>query len=503
MQRILAEIVDVKQLSSRKVNGHAFSEYFLNVKLRDPASKGYVLPPRVKGRVHSIIRTYPSLSRPKPGDQIILTPDEVRGFLHSLRIDPRIVTPGPTEVRFKLVLHNPEKRRYNYRVILPPSGREMVGNLVEEEEMAVSMPRTIGYGCHWIRAHCESRSTRAVIPIVKPGRVYSYNLDVNSDGLEERIVENEFLRVSFAPHLGARVESVWLKNSPCDLLGRTFEYGKDEYVEYGGCDDHIGEFPGDLWKAKFEEKRTGSSVAFSHSSKGFQIDKRVRLFPSLPLVHHAVKIRWKGRGEKDILYWHRMAMALEDPPSASVVHIQTEEKSERMRHSPAIGLRRDERDYYGLRHGAVIYLHEKGKRVFGFMTDPDSIELLQCVSVRGLQLIASYFGRRKLESHEEAKFHYVYIAGDDFLLDSGSCFVASTAPWYKGRRYMAVIGKTRQPTEALEGKLSTGESVTLLPKRFTGVGKLLCLTKELRFPGATKVTFRIGKREHSLSLRGA
>jgi hypothetical protein len=503
MQRILAEIVDVKKFASNKVNGQTFSDYLLKVKFKDAACKGYVLPPRVKGRVHSILRTYPYLSRPRIGDEIILAPHEVRGFLHPLRIEPVIVAPEPTELRFKLVLHNPERRRYDYRVILPRSEREMAGSLIEEEEVAASIPRTIGYGCHPIKARCGSWSTRAVIPIVTPRRVYSYTIDVNGDGLEERIVENEFLRVSFAPHLGARVESVWLKNSPSDLLGRTFEYGKDGYVDYGGCADHIGEFPGDFWKTKFAEEWSGSSAVFSHSSKGFQIDKRVRLLPSLPLVHHAVRIRWNGRAEKDILCWHRIAVALDDPPSASVVYIQTEEKPERIRYTPPAGWWRDEKDYYGLKYGAVIYSHESGKRVFSFVTDPDAIEFLQCVSVKGLQLVAPYFRRRKLKSHEEIKLHYAYIVGEDFLLDSEACFIASTTPWYKGRRYLAIMGKTGQPLETLKARISTGESITLFPKRLTGVGRFLCARKELRFREAARVTFRIGGRQHSLKLREA
>lgn len=503
MQRILAEITDLKQLSSRKENRYTSFEYLLKVKIKDAACKGYVLPPRLKGRVHSLIRTYPSFCRPGIGDEIILTPHEVQGLLNPLRIEPPILAPEHARVRFRLLLHNPAGKRFDYKVILPPSGEEIRGSLTEQEEITSPILDRTGYGCHPIQAVCGPWSTRAILPIVKPGHVYSYTTDVNGDGFEERIVENEFLRFSLTPHLGARVESIWVKNSPLDFLGRTFEYDKNDYVEYGGCGEHIGDFPGDLWKAKFKEEQSGSSIILSHGWKGLQMEKKVELLPSLPVVYHTVKVKWRGKGEKDVLYWHRMAMALDDPTCASVAYIQTEERQERIRYAPPTSFWRERRDYYGLKFGAIIYSNETRKQIFCLTTDQDSLEFMGCLFRKGLYLITPYFTRKKLQSKEEIEFHYMYIFGEDFHFDSEVCFIACTTPWNEGKRYLVVIGKTQHKVDALKVKLSTGESITLLPKRFAGVGEVLFARKELHSKGRTEVRLRTAGKEHSLRVREA
>lgn len=504
MQRILAKILDIKELSSRKVRKLTVSEYLLKIKMKEAACKGYVLPPRVKGRVWLIIRKYLFLRKPKVGDEIVLSPQEVQGFLNPLRIEPSILNPEPDGVRFRLLLHNPAGKSFDYKVVLPSSKKEIQGSITDSEEIALPIPKEISDGCHPIQAVCGRWSTKAILPFVKPGCVYSYTADVNRDGFKERILENDFLRLALAPHIGARVESIWLKSSPPDILGRTFEYDKDGYVEYGGCDEHIGDFPGDLWKAKFKEKeQSNSSVTLSHSWKGFQMEKRIGLLPSLPLVHHVLKINWKGKGEKDILYWHRMAMALDNPSWASVVNIQTHEKLEKIRYAHPTSWWRERKDYYGLKLGAIVYSNENRREILGLMTDRDSLEFVGCTSMKGFYLLNSYFRRKKLKSKEGLEFHYIYILGEDFNLDSEACFILCTTPWRNGRRHMAVIGKTEQRLKELRGKLSTNESITLYPKRFDGVGRVLIGQKEIYSKGKVKVKFRIAEKEYSLRVKEA
>lgn len=500
MQRILAEILEIKELPGRtKKSG--YSEYLLKVRLKEAASKGYVLPPRVKGRVHLIVRKFGNLWSPKKEDEVILTPREVEAFFNPLRVEPLILEPKSEEIKFKLIIHNPTGKKLDYRVIFP-SGKEIKGRLTQEEQIRTPLLEGMADGCHPIYITCGNWNLKTILPLVKPGCVYSYKTDVNGDGFEERIVENEFLRLSLAPHLGGRTESVWLKNSQSDMLSRTFEYDKDEYVEYGGCDEHIGEFPGELWKAKFrEEKQRDASVALSYSWKGFKIEKEVNLFPSLPLVHHTVKIGWRGKGEKDILYWHRMAMVLDNPTWASVVNIQTAEQLGRMRHTPPPGWWRERKEYYQVKLGAIVYSNENRKETFCLMTDPNSLEFAACTSLKGLYLVTPYFKRKKLKSKEEVEFHYVYILGEDFHLDSENCFIACTTPWRKGRRFVAIIGRTEQPIDKIECNLSPRESIILLSRQFNGVGALLIGNKEIHSKGKMEVKFRLGEKEYSLRLK--
>jgi hypothetical protein len=263
----------------------------------------------------------------------------------------------------------------------------------------------------------------------------------------------------------------------------------------------LGDFPGDLWKVKFKEERSDSSVSLSHTWKGMHLTKTVELLRSHPVVSQTLTIRWNGKGEKDILPWHRMAMALDTPSWGSVLHLQTEEKLEKIRHNPPTGWWRDERDYYGLRLGAVVYSHENRGKVFCFMTDRDSTEYVVCTSLKKLQLINPYFRRTKLKSKGAVQFHYLYVLGDDFCLTPRDCFVASASRWRNGRRSVAVIGRTERRVDEIEGKLSSGESFTLRPKKVTGVGRVFFGRVRIRSNEAAHVALRIGRKRYTLRIR--
>ncbi|KPJ51274.1 hypothetical protein AMJ40_00250 [candidate division TA06 bacterium DG_26] len=504
MQRILAEIVRVEELCPQKVCDFTFIAYLLTVKVKGAACKGYVLPAGTKGKIHSTVRMYPSMSTPKKGEEIILSPTEVHALFSPLRIDPPILAHTGKDVRLRLVFHNPREREFRFAITSDGLAPTISGTVIRGQELIIPLPEDARSGLYSFIATCGRWNAKAVLPLVKPGRTYSYELDVNGDGLVERVMENEFLRLSLSHHFGARTQSVWLRHSHVDMLGRTFEYEGDEYVEYGGCSEHIGEFPGDLWKAKFtQHTMSDSSIVFSSTRKSLELERRVRLLPFLPVVDTTVRIKWKGRGEKDILYWHRMAMATETPSWTSTTCMYTPEKLETVRHTPPTTWRLEQKEYYSPACGAAVYLHEQGRRAFCFMTDRASLEFIGCTSAKGYHLLTPHFRRTRLGSGRRVGFRYVYVLGDDFILSPDCCIVLCTTPWMDGSRGIALVAKTEKTVERLHARLSTGESMTLLPKTLKGVGTLLHAYKEIRSREKIVVDLRLGTQVYSLCAKEA
>lgn len=477
MQRVLARVLDLKQISENSTEeGFTIVRVLLKVKVEDKGAKGFRLPPRTKGKRHWIVRDYLEPWRVEKGDLIVLDPQEVNSLLSPLRLNPRIVVPREGRIAISLSLHNPFNREgLEWVVNLGELGGERRGLLgrdgLSNLDFRIAQPRE---GVHPATAECGGFRTKAVVPWVKRDSTLSYRLDVNSDGFEEVVLENSWLRAVIIPHLGGRIGSLIYKATNRDKFSSPLEYGKEEYIEYGGSDDRLGtEPPGELWNAEFKTVELGRSwVLLTHRSKGLEVKKRVEILPNMPALYQRVSFSLRRRGEKEIVYWHRIPFAVGEQPHRNVVLVPTQEKLESMRYHAPLGWPRPH-SYFGLKFGGLLFHNEEESLLC--LTDPESIDFAVVRVTRSF--LVSFIRRKptKLKRGESVSYSSLYLLGEGFSISEGSLAIISRGEERRGRVPVSISLREVERPGKISASICADQEERKLPltgKDFEGVGRV-------------------------------
>lgn len=159
--------------------------------------------------------------------------------------------------------------------------------------------------------------------------------DVNKDGKEEVILENEFLRLAIAPHYGAQAVSVVLKEENKEIILANAEIG-------GIFSDHDFRqgWPGEMHRAEYEAKivnkgpdavsavftRTFSGKWRGGSIKtleGLNLNRTVTLRTGMHQVEVSVSFHNPTSEGKLIEYWVQNIFALNKEPGKDVYYRPT------------------------------------------------------------------------------------------------------------------------------------------------------------------------------------
>ncbi len=509
MQRVLARVIDLKRMSEEGA-GSDFSvqKVLLKVKIEDKAAKGFKLPPRTKGRIHWVVRESVRPWTIAKGDRVVLDPEEVRSLLSPLRLEPPIAVSEKGKVTLLLSFDNPlGKSGLRWRVQAEGLGEEKEGSFDRANTAKLNLRiQGIGEGAYPVVAECGGFQAEAVVPIITSGSTLSYLLDVNSDGFDEVVLENGYVRAVIMPHLGGRLASLYYKATGTDKFSSWLEYGKNEYTEFGGSQEVLGrEPPGDLWDAEFKMAELGSaSVLLTHKWKGLEVEKRVELLPSMPVVHQRVSFSSKGGGGKEVAYSHRMGFAVGERPWMNTLLIPTKEKVERTRYHPPYGWHRDP-PHYGLKFGGLLFCSEDKRESLLCLTEPDTVECAQ-VSFTRKGLICSMKRKPiKLKKGDSISFSSLYVLGGDHSIDEGSLAIVSRGQERRGRVPIFVCLRSSEVPMRVPAELSLeerGRRIKLAEVGLEGVGELWVGSRS--HPASAKVSAEIfaeGSR-HSLTSLG-
>jgi hypothetical protein len=81
MHRFISKIVEIKEVGERGEGSFRVYTLSLKVRVKDIIPKGLKLPLRIKGRTVWVTREYPHPFEPKPGDEIVLFPQDLRDII--------------------------------------------------------------------------------------------------------------------------------------------------------------------------------------------------------------------------------------------------------------------------------------------------------------------------------------------------------------------------------------------------------------------------------------
>ncbi|MCK4352439.1 hypothetical protein KAW65_03415 [candidate division WOR-3 bacterium] len=305
-------------------------------------------------------------------------------------------------------------------------------------------------------------------------RIKPSKFDINRDGYPEEILENEFLKVTILPHFGARIWSLVYKANGKDKFKPTLQYGKNEYVELGGADDHIEfEPPGKLWNAEFKTNKKGY---YKYEKHGLKIVKHIKLIPGLPILQEIITIKSKKKNK--IFFWHRIPINVSLKGHEPVVFIPTQEKLAHRRYHPALSPWPHHYKYYGIKLGAFIVLNEKTDENLLWITKPKSLDVLTILARPQLFIIAPYWVQKELKKGNQIKYSFLYILGEQCYSGPDTLAISSRAK-IGDKVIFSLIARTERHIKLAKIYYSDKPETThelplpLVEHNFTGIGKLL------------------------------
>lgn len=340
-------------------------------------------------------------------------------------------------------------------------------------------------------------------PLLQPGKVLSYERDINIDGYKERIIENDFVTAVINPHLGARIGELHYKALDENLFKQLLTYGQKEYVEYGGSDEYISQdYPGKLWNAEFKETVKGRRpvspsqsryVVYSHKTGGIEIKKRVEILPALPIVYQMITLTYHKKGKKEITYWHRIPIAIREPEWQNIIYIPTREKLEKIRYSEPFRTwwwpQWDK--YFALKLGAALYVNEQTKKSFLWLSAPKDFDIMKVRKSKPLFMLAPQWRPVELKRKQKVKYEFLYALGNGYIVSQDIIGIMSKKSDKKGM--ISVVIKTCKEIKS-PMKITIRDTEKLLPllkTKIAGIDNLYTGTLSLQFKTDEKISARI------------
>lgn len=409
MQRLLARIVEVEKLGEAQgPQGFKRGSVRLRVKVLGPGAKPFRLPKGLKGRTGWVCRQYLEPWIPRKGDLVILDPEESARLIAPLWVEPPIIGPN---LKAKLRFSDPgggAASNWEASFLTKRWSGELVGGA-----KSLSLPSPESPGAHRFKVSCGGYEAQAVVVVPAPDQVLIYRLDLNRDGFEELVIENEFARMVVLPHLGGRVGSLYELASPRDWFTSPLSYIKDEGVEFGGADDRVGkEPPGGLWDVQFNFEPEGSGVVMRARHGGFEVVKELKLLPEMPIV--VERICFHLNRAQELTSWHRLPIAGGWPVR---LYIPTQERLERLRYYTPRGWPFRHR-YYGLKLEGGLIGDERSKQ--GMLCLASSLEVLTVKYEPWGVEIDLRRSPVKAKRGEEKEYRVVYALGEGFSASENS-----------------------------------------------------------------------------------
>jgi len=449
MQRIIGTVLELKKLcEKRDTHGFSIIKVLAKIKIEGKAAKNFKLPKGIKGKVYWVIRSYIHPWKMKRGDKIILNPKEVRDLISPLRIEPPIICPEDKKIKFTLNFYNPLKKDLNWEINFLKE--RISGNFNGNESVSLDLRiPNLPDGAYPVRVKAAGFSSSAIVPVCSEGAVISYRLDVNRDGFEECIIENNYLRVVILPHLGARIGELHYKPSGHNKFAPSLEYKRDEYIEFGGSDDRIGDKSPEMWNGEFKKKKeTPASFVYTYESKGMKVTKEVKLFSSMPIVYQ--RLTFDVKKKKEILYYHKLPLLVGERPSKSRLYIPTNEKLETVRHTEPYGspfFFDIPKEYYGLETGWFLVDNEDIKEQFAYVTNPQTITLTRVRFEPGFLIIEPQRKRVELKKDKRVAYSSIYVLGSGYFVQNGVLGITAKS---RGRIYVFIKSSRGYSSSSVE-----------------------------------------------------
>lgn len=379
----------------------------MKVKLLGPGAKPFRLPKGLKGQTGWVCREYLEPWVPRKGELVILDPEESRGFVAPLWVEPPIIGP---DLKARLRLSDPgDEAASNWEASF--LNERWSGRLVGGMEL-LPLPSPDSPGAHRLNVRCGEYEAQAVVVVPNPNQILVYGLDLNRDGFEEVVIENEFVRMVVLPHLGGRVGSLYGLYRPRDWFTSRLSYIQDEGVEFGGADDRVGKEPGGLWDVQFNFEPESSGVVLRARHQGFEVVKELKLLPGLPLI--VERLCFYAKRAQELTSWHRLPIAGGWPV---LVYIPTQERLERLRYYTPRGWPVWHR-YYGLKLEGVLVGDEEAKQ--GMLCLASSLEVLRVEHEPWGVDLALHRSPAKVKPKEEKEYRVVYALGEWFSASENS-----------------------------------------------------------------------------------